>query len=302
MIYDCFTFFNELELLELRLNELDGVVDRFVLVESTTTFSGRPKELIFSKNRERFKAFADKIIHVVVDDMPAGDGPKDHWKREHFQRNAIARGLANCRPDDIILISDVDEIPHPETLAQFCSALPFHDDAVSRAFHALLNAPLTRYLMHRRTLRRVLRKHHPYVWKLQQVACCYYLNYRTRTVEWWYGTRLMHYRDFSVAEEMRYSGYKIVPRGGWHFTSMGDASRIAEKIASFAHQELNNPDSIAQILHHATPEGVAQDLARGTMELLPNEELPHFISKCPERFSSWLLDPAAVAGGSAQMA
>jgi hypothetical protein len=108
MIYDCFPFFNELELLEVRLHELDGLVDKFVLVEATKTFPGHPKPLHFADNRERFSAFADKIIHVVVEDMPGGDGPRDHWVRDRFQRNAIGRGLLNCQPDDVIMVSDMD--------------------------------------------------------------------------------------------------------------------------------------------------------------------------------------------------
>ena len=66
MIYDCFPFFNELELLEVRLHELDGLVDKFVLVEATRTFAGHPKSLYFAQNRGRFSAFDNKIIHVIV--------------------------------------------------------------------------------------------------------------------------------------------------------------------------------------------------------------------------------------------
>lgn len=106
MIYDCFTFFNELELLELRLNELAGIVDKFVLVEATQTHTNQLKPLYFQENRARFSAFRDKIIHVVVDDLPVS---KDAWVPENFQRNAIARGLVNCQPDDFILVSDLDE-------------------------------------------------------------------------------------------------------------------------------------------------------------------------------------------------
>lgn len=108
MIYDCFTFFNELELLEVRLHELSGVVDKFVLVEATQTFTGRPKPLYYAENRERFSRFHEQIIHVIVDDSPKSDNP---WTIEHFQRNCIARGLTQCRPDDWIMVSDADEIP-----------------------------------------------------------------------------------------------------------------------------------------------------------------------------------------------
>jgi hypothetical protein len=72
-IFDCFTFLNEFDLLEIRLHELAPVVDRFVIAESPVTFTGRPKPLHFLDNRARFAAFADKIIHIVVDDQPVTD-------------------------------------------------------------------------------------------------------------------------------------------------------------------------------------------------------------------------------------
>ena len=90
MIFDCFTFNDELELLEIRLNVLKDVVDRFVLVEATKTFTNKSKPLIYEENKDRFKEFADKIIHIVVDDFPDDDNP---WARENWQRNKIMEGL-----------------------------------------------------------------------------------------------------------------------------------------------------------------------------------------------------------------
>ena len=69
MVYDCFTFFNELDLLEIRLNTLKDVVDKFVIAEATRTHTGRPKELVFEKNRERFASFSDKIEYIIVDNL-----------------------------------------------------------------------------------------------------------------------------------------------------------------------------------------------------------------------------------------
>ena len=83
-IYDCFIFRNELDLLEIRLTELYNQVDYFVVVESTHTFQGAPKELILQNNWSRFQQWHDKMIHIVVDDMPLlGDA----WQNEHHQRN-----------------------------------------------------------------------------------------------------------------------------------------------------------------------------------------------------------------------
>ena len=113
MIYDGFTFFNELDLLEIRLNVLDSVVDKFILVESDLTFSGKPKDFIFEQNKDRFAPFLDKIIHIKVQDMPNTDNA---WVREAFQRNAIVRGLKDSQSSDKVLISDVDEIPNPAAI------------------------------------------------------------------------------------------------------------------------------------------------------------------------------------------
>lgn len=109
-IFDCFLFFNELELLDLRLATLDAVVDHFVLVEANKTFTDRRKDFIFDKNKNRYKKYLDKIIYVRVNDTPAPDGV---WTIENFQRNCITRGLTSAKTGDKIIISDVDEIPNP---------------------------------------------------------------------------------------------------------------------------------------------------------------------------------------------
>jgi beta-1,4-mannosyl-glycoprotein beta-1,4-N-acetylglucosaminyltransferase len=116
MIFDCFSFFNELDLLELRLCELDSVVDRFVVVEATVTHSGHPKPLFFAENSNRFSDWNRKIVHVVVNDMPGGPDP---WLRENYQRNAIVRGLRGVSPDDGIIISDADEIPSADAVRRW---------------------------------------------------------------------------------------------------------------------------------------------------------------------------------------
>jgi beta-1,4-mannosyl-glycoprotein beta-1,4-N-acetylglucosaminyltransferase len=114
MIVDCFTFFNELDMLEYRLSVIPA--DKFVLVEATKTFSGKEKELFYEKNKARYQKWADKIVHVVVDFPETGDA----WARERFQRNAIDRGLKQLQlnDSDTILISDVDEIPNPAILSR----------------------------------------------------------------------------------------------------------------------------------------------------------------------------------------
>ena len=113
-LFDCFPFFNELDLLELRLRELDGVVDHFVLVEARETFAGKPKPLHFEANAARFAPWADKITHIVVDHFPPR---RSKWSNEHVQRAALQAGIAQAAPQDLVMLSDLDEIVKPEVLA-----------------------------------------------------------------------------------------------------------------------------------------------------------------------------------------
>jgi beta-1,4-mannosyl-glycoprotein beta-1,4-N-acetylglucosaminyltransferase len=287
MIYDCFTFFNELELLELRLHELADIVDKFVLVEATKTHSNKPKPLHYQENRDRFSEFRDKIIHVVVDDLPDAKNP---WVLENHQRNCIMRGLANCRSDDFVLVSDLDEIPRAATVAKVSAEMRFREDFFSNAAHAALNSHLVKSVFHRRGFRRRLRNNHPFVLKFQQPLFRYFLNCRSAQPSFGYGTRMLHFRDFSCAEEIRHSGYKIVKNGGWHFSWMGGVQRIRQKLAAYAHQERNLP-------RFAETERIEQAISEGRLffnrdkrhEFVPlDDSFPRYLLEHPEKFSTWI--------------
>ncbi|MBE8952692.1 MAG: hypothetical protein SR1Q7_06070 [Quinella sp. 1Q7] len=115
-IYDCFTFYNEFELLELRLKALWDVVDYFVLVEADRTHTNKPKPFYFYEYQDDFKEFLPKLrfIPAYLSNLPyKGTGD---WSIENFQRNAIMNGLVDAQPDDLIMISDMDEIPEPDVL------------------------------------------------------------------------------------------------------------------------------------------------------------------------------------------
>jgi beta-1,4-mannosyl-glycoprotein beta-1,4-N-acetylglucosaminyltransferase len=117
-IFDCFTFFNELDLLEIRLETLSSTVDFFVIAESPVTYRADPKPYYFLENRERFAKFLPKIRHVKVEDMPLEKGFDQNWHRETHQRAALERGLFDAQPDDLIMLSDLDEIPRPEKIQE----------------------------------------------------------------------------------------------------------------------------------------------------------------------------------------
>ena len=113
-IYDCFIYFDDDLVLDLRFNILDKYVDTFVVVEGKKDHQGNEKKLNFKI--EKFKRFKSKIKYIIVDDFPKSDYS---WDFEHHQRNAIIRGLDNAKDNDLIIISDADEIPNPKSISNF---------------------------------------------------------------------------------------------------------------------------------------------------------------------------------------
>ena len=121
-IIDCFNYFEEDLILEIRLATLFNYVDKFVICEATLDHAGNEKKLNFDISK--FKKYAEKIEYIVIDDLPKIVTKfKKHWHtahaRDQFQRNALIRGLSKCDPNDLIMISDLDEIPNPEKISNF---------------------------------------------------------------------------------------------------------------------------------------------------------------------------------------
>ena len=121
MIIDCFPFYNELDVLEIRLNILDPYVDKFILVEANQTQSFKEKPFYFEENKQRFSKFLDKIIHVKMEE----NVPSHGWTLENFQRNYILKGLTQLtlQKNDLIAVSDVDEIWNPKYLNEVIEIL-----------------------------------------------------------------------------------------------------------------------------------------------------------------------------------
>ena len=126
MIYDCFTFRDEFDMLEIRLRILDRVVDKFVICEANKTFTNQSKPYNFLKNKERFKQWEDKIIYLPVElDSTGLDFSKKDteynpysaaWQLEYQQRSGLILGLGEAKEGDIIMLGDVDEIPYPNSM------------------------------------------------------------------------------------------------------------------------------------------------------------------------------------------
>lgn len=231
MIYDCFSFYNETSLLDLRLHELSEVVDKFVLVEATKTHSGQDKPLYFDENKSMYSQFLHKIIHIVVNDMPmspeevqraitpqdqkwldTGYQRGDNWVRERYQRNAIMRGLTQCYPDDIIIIEDADEFVRPEIVRKLESTMCRGSNAV------------------------------------QQSLCSYWLNMKCTNMSW-SGSKVLRYKDITSPSEDRFHtpASCFIHDGGWHFNFMGGSEAIRQKIKAYAHQEFNVDDVLENV-------------------------------------------------------
>lgn len=236
MIYDCFQFFNELDILYLRMKIMDSIVDRFVVSEATTTFSGLPKPLYFQENREMFGEFEDKIIHVVVEDTPAGDT----HERDTFQKNAVGRGLAEAKDEDIIIFSDLDEIPNPEKIKEI---LPhFQEDKIyhfaQRLFYCYLNME-----------------------EVSGSLLSYAGEFPGVKKKQWIGSKMCRYRLLKEQNlqlgDLRFPQRKEcgirVAEGGWHFGYMGGKGesdirkRVQQKVISAAHQEYNSNEVLNDV-------------------------------------------------------
>jgi beta-1,4-mannosyl-glycoprotein beta-1,4-N-acetylglucosaminyltransferase len=222
-----------------------------------------------------------------VDDMPPSPSA---WVIERFQRNAIARGLTNCRPDDFVLVSDVDEIPRASVVGKMSREIPFDDSFFSNTIHSALNSRAAKSIVHRPGLRRRLRFNHPFVWRFEHALYRYFMNCKSLKPPSSYGTVMLRYRDFSTAEEMRHSGYKTLPDAGWHFTWMGGADRIVEKIQSFSHQEYNQPqftDLDRIIAHIENGSNIFNDSNK--LKFLPVDgTFPLYVLEQPEKFKHWI--------------
>ena len=220
-IIDTFTFYNELDMLYYRLSALYNFVDKFVLVEATLTFKGNPKPLYYEENKEKFKMFADKIVHVIVQDLIPNathvysDKQDDYvWKNENHQRNCIDYGIKTLKlsDEDLIMISDVDEIPN------ICNIL-----------YAIKSLPDTRQV----------------AFALNQDM--YYFNLQSMDTSGWGLSKIISYYFYVLysgcsPQKCRMFRLNYILNGGWHLSYFGNPSFIQNKIMNFSHQEYNSEE------------------------------------------------------------
>jgi len=238
MIIDCFPFFNELDLLDIRLKLLDDIVDKVILIESTRTFTLTKKRLFYNENKNRYSKYKNKITHIIVDDSPAllnkffVHKPKSiFWLLKNkksiflnahdidfYQKNQVSKGLENCDENDILILSDLDEIPNPSI------------------FKDLENLKKGRNA-------------------LELDLYCYFLNGKvfdkeSKTNIKWIGPSITKFKYFRSFHDERHGArnsfknnkklqFKKIQNAGWHFTYLGGLKSLNLKIKSTAHTELN---------------------------------------------------------------
>jgi beta-1,4-mannosyl-glycoprotein beta-1,4-N-acetylglucosaminyltransferase len=294
-IFDCFMFFDEEMLLEIRFNELDKYVDKFVITESTYTHSGKAKKLIF--DIKKYSKFKDKIIHIIVDKEPTkildifdSDSP-DHKnskfimnavQRENYQRNCLVKGLKEASSSDLILISDLDEIPN----------LKYLD--LSKIKNNLI--------------------------LFKQINFYYKFNLYLENFDW-YGVKGCRFKDLKSPQWLRNIKAKKYPfwrldtifsktkaqnvyfidNGGWHFSYFKDAKGIEDKLKSYLHHreydlEPLGLDRIKSMLKDNIPVyNLNTDMRKSKFEgskplKLSNEiELPSFIKNNFDKFKDWFV-------------
>ncbi len=293
-IFDCFMYFDEEIVLDLRLNALNDYVDYFVIVESTFTHKGEKRKLKF--NHEKFDKFKDKIIYLIFDQEPLGiekinesdnDGTKsgkyilNAALRENGQRNFISKGLESADNEDLILISDVDEIPNLDNFnAKKINQeiILFKQDMFYYKFNLKLpnliwsgtKACKKKYLKSPQWLRNVKDKKYPF------------------------------YRLDTILSKKKYMNIKFIDNGGWHFSNIKTAKEIEYKLKSYLHhrefdlnpmttKEIDNIIKNKQAIYDLKVDKRINKIGEGKkLENYSLDKLPKFLQNNIENYKEWI--------------
>jgi hypothetical protein len=223
-IYDCFPFYNELDLLELRLTELYEKVDHFVLVEAGSTHQGNLKPYFFAENKDRYAQWADKIIHIQVDDMP---NDSDAWVNEAHHRDQIMQGLVDADAGDLVIISDLDEIVRP-------AALDYMKSSEQSIFALRMSLHNFKFNYMRVT---------PGEYDVWGMASRRSILDDISPTEF----RRLRFQFTAAPYKFKNDGCEVIEHAGWHFGYMGNNEWLTNKARNFAHAEVNRPEFIEQI-------------------------------------------------------
>ena len=222
-IFDCFMYYDEDLILDLRLNYLNDYVDKFIIVESSYTHSGEPKKLLFDINK--YSKFKNKINYIVLDTLPLGiqdlsETDTEHQrnskyilnavKRENLQRDTIIKGLDTALPNDMVIISDVDEIPNLEenNIRDIKSKIILFRQ---KFFYYKFNLKISDYIWHGSKACR----------KKNLISPQWLRNVKDKIYPFW--------RIDTLFSNKKYQNIKIINNGGWHFSNIKTAADIEKK-------------------------------------------------------------------------
>ena len=290
-IYDCFMYFDEDLMLDLRLNILDKYVKKFVITESTFLHSGKEKKLNFDYNN--FKKYKDKITYIVIDKPPAGIKPiepndndiiknkkilDNSLKRENNQRNRLIEGLADANDNDLILSSDLDEIHNLDKFKYKNKITLFEQSVFYYKFN--LMQPNFKWMGTRACKKKHLRG---FQWLR---------NIKSKNYPFW--------RIDTFFSKKRYMNVDIINNGGWHFTSIKNPEDIFYKLSNFMHHlefeysglTLKDMEKMVlerKILYDHTVKQ-EDDKYTGRQSLIKSELsiLPNYICENLQKYKKWL--------------
>ena len=293
-IFDCFMYFDEEVVLNVRLNHLYNFVDYFVIVESKFTHKGEERSLKFDINK--FSKFKSKILYLVVDKQPENieqiyetdSEDKKNNKyimnalyRENSQRNFIIHGLKNANSEDIILVSDVDEIPKLENI-DFSSIkekiILFQQDM----FYYKFNLSIPNF-------------------KWTGTKGCRFKNFQSpqwlRNIK---DRKYLFYRLDTYFSETKYISINIVKDGGWHFSNIKKAEDIEHKLKSYLHHREFDLESLSieeiketiknkKAIYDLNVDKTVNKVGTGkTLENFDKKKLPVYIQKNENFLKEWI--------------
>ena len=290
-IYDCFMYFDEDLLLDLRLNILDKYVKKFIITESTYLHSGKNKKLNFNINN--FSKFKDKIIYIVVDKKPPNIleiSQNDNLElknnkilhnsveRENFQRNSLLDGLKDVSNEDLILSSDLDEIPNLEKFKYKKKISLFKQYVFYYKFNLIQEN--FEWLGSRACKKKDL------------ISLQWLRNIKGRVYPAW--------RIDTIFSKKKYSNVDIIDKGGWHFTSIKKPEEIFYKFSNYLHhlefeESGLNIEDMKKIIKerkiiydHDVGQSEKKFTAQKSLKKVDNSFLPDYISKNLKKYCDWM--------------
>ena len=259
LVWDCFFFGDEVDMLEFRMRELEPVVDRFVIVEGDRMYSGTPKPSRFSENRSRFAEFEDKIVHIVVPLSPLSDGGVDRYDRENEQHRALYPFIEDLDPNDVVLLGDVDEIPFRHVVERLGEELevPLRLELAWSVYYA-------NWVLPRRFLEG------PFAFRSKDVA--------HRGVRSFLGDPMPYERDYHEL---------VLPAAGRHLSCLGGATTLSKKFASYIDPGFDNErDRSIEHLSQCFLYGVHYE-GRWLIDRIARSQLDPMLSRLYESKPEW---------------